>query len=140
MQPHMPLYQSMISVTGLLQSSVRHVHTQGGIYPQSGRVNPGIERIFLSHFMVQQSMTIHRRWLYGLFVAIDANFRLKLKTRGIKDPELGSGLSYFVNTTKFEAHLKGHVDKDKVSISNLFCRTEYSRPKRSRLVGQSSMR
>jgi hypothetical protein len=46
------------------------------------------------------------RWLYSLFVAIDANFRLKLKTRGITDPELGSGLAYFVNVEKFNAHLK----------------------------------
>ena len=80
----------------------------------------GIERIFLSHFILQHSMTIPRRWLHSLFVAIDANFRLKQKTRGIKDPELGSGLAYFVNTTKFEAHLKSHTEENEVSISNLF--------------------
>ena len=62
-------------------------------------------------------MTIHHRWLYSLFVAIDANFRLKLKSRGIKDPELGPGLAYFVNTPKFEAHLKDHVGEDDVSAS-----------------------
>ena len=65
-------------------------------------------------------MTIHYRWLYSLFIAIDANFRLKLKSRGIKDPELGSGLAYFVNTQKFEAHLKTHVDEGVVSSSNTF--------------------
>lgn len=94
--------------------------------------------MFLSHFMPQYSVTTHRRWLHSLFIAIDANFRLKLKTRGIKDPELGSGLAYFVNTTKFGAHLKSHVDEDEVSISNLFCQTEDSHPKRSKPVGQSS--
>lgn len=51
-----------------------------------------------------------------MFIAIDANFRLKLKMRGIRDPELGSGLAYFVNTPKFEAHLNSRVDEDVVSI------------------------
>lgn len=62
-------------------------------------------------------MTIQCRWLYSLFIAIDANFRLKLKTRGIKDPELGSGLAYFVNAKEFEAHLKDHIDEGIVSVS-----------------------
>jgi len=80
-------------------------------------------------------MTVHHRWLYSLFIAIDANFRLKLKTRGIKDPELGSGLAYFVNSTKFEAHLKDHVNEDEVSTCDrICCWTENSRPERSRLV------
>ena len=68
---------------------------------------------------LQHSMTIHHRWLYSLFIAIDANFRLKLKTRGINDPELGSGLAYFVNAPKFEAHLKSHTEEEEVSVSNL---------------------
>jgi len=55
------------------------------------------------------------RWLYSLFLAIDANFRLKLKTRAIKDPELGSGLAYFVDTIKFQKHLKDSVPTDEVS-------------------------
>ena len=63
-------------------------------------------------------MTVQRRWLYSLFIAIDANFRPKLKTRGIKDPELGSGLAYFVNAEKFEAHLKNYTDEHDVSISD----------------------
>ena len=67
------------------------------------------------------SMTICSRWLFSLFIAIDANFRLKLKSRGIKDPELGSGLAYFVDATKFEAHLKSHTNEDDVSIYNSFC-------------------
>ena len=68
---------------------------------------------------LEHSMTVHHRWLYSLFIAIDANFRLKLKTRGINDPELGSGLAYFVNAPKFEAHLKSHVEEEEVSLPNL---------------------
>ena len=51
-----------------------------------------------------------------MFLAIDANFRLKLKTRAIKDPELGSGLSYFVDTIKFQEHLKSSVNEDEASL------------------------
>ena len=65
-------------------------------------------------------MTTHHRWLYSLFIAIDANFRLKLKTRGIKDPELGSGLAYFVSAPKFEAHLMSRVNEEAVCISHIF--------------------
>ena len=68
-------------------------------------------------FCMQHPVTAHCRWLFSLFIAIDANFRLKLKARGIKDPELASGLAYFVNDGKFEAHLKDHTNEDNVSIS-----------------------
>ena len=62
------------------------------------------------------------RWIYCLFLAINANFRLKLKLRGIKDPELGSGLAYFVDTIKFQEHLKDRVpeeeeEEEEVSLS-----------------------
>ena len=79
------------------------------------------------------------RWLYSLFVAMDANFRLKLKSRGIQDPELGSGSAYFVNNAKFEAHLKNHAGEDNVSISIFYCPAVSPCADRSRLVAQSSM-
>ncbi|EIN05219.1 hypothetical protein PUNSTDRAFT_75000 [Punctularia strigosozonata HHB-11173 SS5] len=37
------------------------------------------------------------KWIYTLFIAVDACFRLKLKDRGVKDPEFGAGWSYFVH-------------------------------------------
>ncbi|KAF9779417.1 hypothetical protein BJ322DRAFT_1013173 [Thelephora terrestris] len=60
-------------------------------------------------------------WLYCLFLAIDANFRLKLKARGINDPELGAGLAYFVDTTRFQGHLKSHTDEEDIET----CGTEF---------------
>ncbi|EIW81309.1 hypothetical protein CONPUDRAFT_55437, partial [Coniophora puteana RWD-64-598 SS2] len=44
------------------------------------------------------------RWLYSLFVAIDANFRLKRKdhSKTASDPPLGSGLSYFVKDGPYQ--------------------------------------
>ena len=40
-------------------------------------------------------------WIYAQFIAVDANFKLKSKNCQINDPELGSGLSYFIETTAY---------------------------------------
>lgn len=85
--------------------------------------------------MLQHSLTVHCRWLYSLFIAIDANFKLKSKTRGIKDPELGSGLAYFVNAVKFEAHLKSQADEEEVSVSYSFCRRRKFSPQQIETCG-----
>ena len=45
------------------------------------------------------------RWLYTCFLAVDANFRLKLKRRGIIDLEFGSGPSYFVENKRYIEHV-----------------------------------
>jgi hypothetical protein len=47
------------------------------------------------------------RWLYTLYLAIDANFRLKRKTvsSDVADPGLSRGWAYFVEENKFKAHL-----------------------------------
>ena len=51
------------------------------------------------------------RWLYTLYLAIDANFRLKLKERGIKqDVDLGAGWAYFVNDRLYREELVKHTD------------------------------
>ncbi|KAF9784125.1 hypothetical protein BJ322DRAFT_1109984 [Thelephora terrestris] len=68
-----------------------------------------------------ENATEDKVWLYSLFIAIDANFRLKLKSRGIKDPELGSGLAYFVNASKFDEHLGDRVNEDTIET----CGTEF---------------
>lgn len=80
------------------------------------------------------------RWIYCLFLAIDANFRLKLKSRGIKDPELGAGLAYFVDTKKFQQHLQNCAHDEEVSLpphwSGMTLTNDLDR---SRPVGPSSM-
>lgn len=53
--------------------------------------------------------------MYALILAIDANFRLKLKARGIKDPEIGSGWAYFVEQSKYAAHVAQNFDEPEVS-------------------------
>ena len=55
------------------------------------------------------------RWLYALFLAIDANFRMKLKRRNICDPEMGSGWSYFVKNLKYNKHVSQKTVEREVS-------------------------
>ena len=54
---------------------------------------------------------IYFRFLYTLFLAMDANFKLKSKDRGIKDIELSAGDSCFVETEPYEKHLEEYGAK-----------------------------
>ncbi|KAG2745146.1 hypothetical protein P692DRAFT_20742764, partial [Suillus brevipes Sb2] len=54
-----------------------------------------------------------KRWLYALFVAIDANFRLKrraISKDGI-DPGLSRGWAYFVEETAYKSHVQQYSGK-----------------------------
>ncbi|KAK0211960.1 hypothetical protein IW262DRAFT_1301412 [Armillaria fumosa] len=53
-----------------------------------------------------------KRWLYRLFVAIDANFRLRRLNVSdeLNDPSLNQGYAYFVEEEGFKAHLKEYGD------------------------------
>ncbi|KAF8430758.1 hypothetical protein L210DRAFT_3614605 [Boletus edulis BED1] len=52
-----------------------------------------------------------RQWLYALFVAIDANFRLKRRhvSSELKDPGLSQGWGYFIKDNKYKAYLKANA-------------------------------
>lgn len=54
------------------------------------------------------------RWLYQLIVTIDANYRLKLKDKGlVADKPLGDGWSHFVQTAPYRAYIQlygGYVE------------------------------
>jgi hypothetical protein len=54
--------------------------------------------------------------LYILYLAIDANFKLKGKDRKITDMELAPGLGAFVNETQYQEFLKGYVDQPEVNL------------------------
>lgn len=61
------------------------------------------------------SLTAQYSWLYRLFLAVDANFRLKLRDRGIKnDPELGPGNAYFVAYKDYLAVMDTYGDQKEV--------------------------
>ena len=60
------------------------------------------------------------RWLYTLYLAIDANFRLKLKERGVKqDVDLGAGWAYFVNDRLYREELVKHTDFIEVRTTSI---------------------
>jgi hypothetical protein len=54
------------------------------------------------------------RYIYTQFLAVDGNFKLRLKDRGITDPELAPGWAYFVEEEKYQAFIKGFVDQPEV--------------------------
>lgn len=49
--------------------------------------------------------------MYALVLALDANFRLKLKDCGVvNDPELGPGWSYTVEDGPYREEVEKHVE------------------------------
>jgi hypothetical protein len=54
------------------------------------------------------SSDVLARYIYTQFVAVDANFRLKLKNRRLKDVELSSGWAYYVEPSEYEKYLRKH--------------------------------
>ncbi|KAI0688809.1 hypothetical protein C8Q76DRAFT_772031 [Earliella scabrosa] len=46
------------------------------------------------------------KWMYTLYLMIDANFRARCKDRGFDDVELAPGWSYYVEETAYQAHVK----------------------------------
>ena len=61
------------------------------------------------------------RWLYTAFLAVDANFRMKLKNRRIDDPEIGSGWSYFVENGRYTDHVSRKTIEREVSPFRHYC-------------------
>ena len=47
-------------------------------------------------------------------MALDANFRLKLKDRGIDDPEVGPGWAYFVEHGRYIGHISQTINDKEV--------------------------
>ena len=55
------------------------------------------------------------RYLYILYLAIGANFKLKGKDRKITDIDLTPGLGAFVNENQYQEFIKDYVDQPEVS-------------------------
>ncbi|KAF7967195.1 hypothetical protein HWV62_35598 [Athelia sp. TMB] len=57
-------------------------------------------------------------WIYALFLAIDANFRLKRKlvSNDAADPSLNRGTSSFVEESAFKEYLEGYAYQEEVSL------------------------
>ncbi|THH16521.1 hypothetical protein EUX98_g9291 [Antrodiella citrinella] len=66
------------------------------------------------------------RWIYTLFLMIDANFKLKLKDKGIRDLELAPGWAYYVNEDSFQKHIDEHHRKNGDAIEENTCSAEHN--------------
>lgn len=54
------------------------------------------------------------RFLYTLFAAVDANFKLKGKERYLRDVELMPGLGAYIEEASFQAHIANYIDQPEV--------------------------
>ncbi|KAJ8596339.1 hypothetical protein M405DRAFT_702942, partial [Rhizopogon salebrosus TDB-379] len=54
------------------------------------------------------------RFLYSLFLYMDANFRLqnRMRSSNEKDPALGPGWSYFVNSDRYHEHIQKYISQE----------------------------
>ena len=68
------------------------------------------------------------RYLYALYVSLDANFKLKRKNREMHDVPFADGFAYFVEGAKYAEHLARH-DEEIAEVSCSF-----------RLIGNLSLR
>jgi hypothetical protein len=71
------------------------------------------------------TLTVVLRFLYTLFLAVDANFKLKNKDRGIKDFELDPGWGCYVETSRYFQHLDNHADQQEVRLFKIFLYITY---------------
>ncbi|KAI0039987.1 hypothetical protein FA95DRAFT_1503469 [Auriscalpium vulgare] len=51
---------------------------------------------------------------YAVMLAIDANFKLKSKNRGLKDVDMAPGWSYFVENESYQEHVRTYIDQDEM--------------------------
>ncbi|KAF9030912.1 hypothetical protein BJ165DRAFT_1411288 [Panaeolus papilionaceus] len=59
-------------------------------------------------------------FLYTLFIAVDANFKLKGKQRHLTDVELMPGKGVFVNESDYQRHLKVATDLPELYVLDIF--------------------
>ena len=77
----------------------------------------------LATSVVLDSFTVVSRWIYSLFVGIDANFRLKRMnvSNHLRDPGLNHGYAFVVEDGCFRQYLRDYGDKipdDKSTCNN----------------------
>lgn len=60
------------------------------------------------------------RFLYILYISVDANFKLKGKERGLKDVELMPGWGPYVEESAYQNFIANYVDQPEVFCSCYF--------------------
>jgi len=65
-------------------------------------------------------------WLYSLIVTADANYKMKLKEKGIEnDPPLGDGWGHFAPTGPYNDYVKQYGHQIEVSHCHTLPITQY---------------
>ncbi|KAI0037287.1 hypothetical protein FA95DRAFT_1475383, partial [Auriscalpium vulgare] len=54
------------------------------------------------------------RWKHAVMLSVDANFKLKLKNRGLADVALAPGWAYFVENGPYKEHIEKYVDQEEM--------------------------
>ena len=92
-------------------SSVQHAHTQKKIFLMIGRRLAHYCMLIFVLFVLQ---LIFLRFLYTLYIAIDANFKLKGKQCHLDNVELMPGWCAYVPEMPYQTHIANNVDQPKV--------------------------
>ena len=66
------------------------------------------------------------RWLYTLYLMIDANFRARCKDRGFDDIELAPGWSYYVEEKAYQKHIAACAGQKEVHVCRTVDPTNYA--------------
>ena len=74
----------------------------------------------ISSIVFLQNFSFSLRFLYILYISIDANFKLKGKDQGLEDIKLMLGWGPFVEELAYQDFIVNYVDQPEVSIFLLF--------------------
>lgn len=92
--------------------SAQHVHILERTSRKTGgkrRRPSGKQHSHIKNSQLYSDADYGLRWLYALILAIDANFKLSLKEKGIEnDPALGDGWAHWVPREDFIEYLREH--------------------------------
>lgn len=81
-----------------------------------GRANLPNDGMSCSRPSLYHPLTVSSRWLYTLYLMVDANFKLRLKDRGAEDVYLGPGWAYVVEEAKYKEHINMFANTKEVRI------------------------
>lgn len=86
--------------------------------PQRLGQSSGSNKVSSGSLLASHGLMDTSRWLYTLFLMMDANFRARCKDRGFDDISLASGWAYYVEESRYHEHLKARSgDKQDVCYS-----------------------
>jgi hypothetical protein len=107
-------------------STVSHAPNPGLIFLKDG--NKPLQRNGRSYLLLAEEELIYCRFLFTIFFAIDACFRLKRKkiSNWLADPSIQDGWSYFVRSLEYMEFVKTLGEQKEVSFFNYLWRIRAS--------------